>query len=132
MFSDNVQYQIRELLKVLLITNEERQLPLGVFMDRELNASVGRNLITTPLDANNNVIKTDKLACVTKVVLSMDELDHTDNLEDGRLSNVLLRYHVTGSDEFTSFEPVALQYKRLKNGELASLTLRIMDQKERV
>ena len=48
MFSDNVQYQIREPLKVQLITNKENQLPEGVFMDRELNASVGRKLITTP------------------------------------------------------------------------------------
>ena len=41
MFSDNVQYQIRKLLKLLLITNEERQLLEGVFMDRELNTSIG-------------------------------------------------------------------------------------------
>ena len=71
----------------------------------------------------------DKLACITKMVFSLDELDHTDNMEDGRLSNILLRYHVTGSDEFISFERVKSQYKRLKNGEFASLTLSIMDQK---
>ena len=29
MFSDNVQYQIKEPLKVLLIMNEEKQLPEG-------------------------------------------------------------------------------------------------------
>ena len=37
---------------------------------------------------------------------------------------------MTGSEEFVSFEPVALQYKRLKNGEFTSLTLKIMDQKD--
>ena len=74
--------------------NEQtRQLLEGVFMDRELNVSIGRKLITTPLDANNNIVKTDKFACVMEVVLSLDELN---NLEDGRLSNILLRYHVTG------------------------------------
>ena len=64
------------------------------------------------------------------MVLSLDELDNTDNLEDGRLSNILLSYHVTGSEEFTSSEPVTPQYKRLKNGEFTSLTLRIRDQKD--
>ena len=55
----------------------------------------------------------EKLACVTDMVLSLDELDNTGNLENRRLSNVLLRYHVTGSEEFTSFESVAPQHKRV-------------------
>ena len=70
MFSNNIQYQIREFLKVLLITNEEKQLLKGTFMDRELDASIGRKLITTPLNANDNITKMDKLACITEVVLS--------------------------------------------------------------
>ena len=57
MFSDNVQYQIREPLNVLPIMNNERQLPEGVFMDRELSASLGKKLITTPLDASDNLSK---------------------------------------------------------------------------
>ena len=112
-FSDNIQYQIREPLKVLRITNEEKQLPEWVFMDRELHASLGRKLITIPLDANDNIVKMDKLVCITEMVISLDELNNTDTLEGGRLSNVLLRCHVTGSQEFTSFEPVTPQYKRL-------------------
>ena len=56
MFSDNIQYQIRQPLKELLIMNEEKQLPEGVFTDRELT--------TTPLDGIDNIIKTDKLACI--------------------------------------------------------------------
>ena len=127
MFTDNVQYLIREPLKVLLIMNEEGHLLEEVFIDRELNASIGRKLITTLLDDNNNIIKMDKLACIIEMVISLDELNNTDNLEDGRLSIVLLRYHVTGSEEFMSFEPVLPQYKRLKNREFASLTLKIMD-----
>ena len=127
-FSDNTQYQIREPLKVLLITNEEQQLMEGVFMDGELNTSIRRNLITTLLDAN--VVKTDKLACIMKMVFNLNELDNTDNVEDRRLSKILFRYHVTGFTEFTSFEPVALQYKRLKNVEFTSLDQRIMDQKD--
>ena len=128
MFTDKVQYQIRKPLKVLLITNKERQLPEGVFTDRELNTSMGKKLITTPLDINNNIVMMDKLAYIMAMVLSLDKLDNY--LKEERLSNILLRYHVTDSKEFTSFEPVAPQYKILKNGEFASLTLRIMDQKD--
>ena len=35
-----------------------------------------------------------------------------------------------GSEDFMRFEPVTPQYKKLKNGELNFLTLRIMDQKK--
>ena len=97
-------------MKVLLIAKEEKQLLEGVFMGRELIASIGRKVITTPLDADDNIIKTNKLACVMVMVLSLDELDNTDNLEDGSLSNFLLGYHVTGSEEFMCFEAVTLQY----------------------
>ena len=34
-----------------------------------------------------------------------------------------------GSEEFTSFEPSTPQYKRRRNGNFVSLTLRIMDEK---
>ena len=74
--------------------------------------------------------KTDKFAHVMEVVLSLDKLNNTDNLEDEKLSNVLLRCQVTCSEEFMSFEPVALQYKRLKNGEFTSLILRMIDPKD--
>ena len=70
----------------------------------------------------------DKSADVTEMALSLDELDNTDSLEDGKLSNILHRYHETDSEEFTSFEPVSLHYKKLRNGEFASLALRITDQ----
>ena len=112
-------------MKVLLITNEERQLPEEVFTDGELNTSVRRNLITTPFDANDNIIK--KLACIMKVVLSLNKLDNTTSLENQKLSNFLLRYDVTISQDFTSSEPFKLHYKILKNREFTSLTLRIMD-----
>ena len=38
---------------------------------------------------------------------------------------------MTGSEEFMSFEPITPQYKRLKNGEFTSLTLRIIDQRNK-
>ena len=108
MFSNNV---IREPVKVLLIMNKEKAAPRRGVYGRKLNASVGRKLITTPLDSNDNIVKVDKLACVMEMVPSLDELDNTDTMENVRLSSILLRYHMTGSEEFASFEAAAPQSK---------------------
>ena len=132
MFSNKIQCEIKETLEVLLITNKERWLLEGVFTGNKLNTLVGRKVITMPLDANDHIVKTDKLAHIMEVVISLDELDNTDNLEDGDFSNVLLRHHVPANQEFTYFEPNTPQYKKLKNGEFTSLTLRIMDQKNNI
>ena len=66
------------------------------------------------------------------MVLNLNELDNTNNLEDGRPSNSLLTYHVDTHKDFTSFEPNTSQYKKLKNREFTSLTMRIMDQNNNV
>ena len=61
------------------------------------------------------------------MIFNLDELDNMSNLEDGRSSNNLFMY-MPDSEQFTHFEPTTPQYKKLKNGEIVSLTLRIMDQ----
>ena len=66
------------------------------------------------------------------MIFNLNELDNTDNLEDGRPSNALLTYHVTSNEDFIRFEPKIPQYKKLKNGEFVSLTLRITDQKNNI
>ena len=63
-----------------------------------------------------------------EVIINLDELNHSDNLEDGKPSNTLFMYRVTNDKDFTHFEPQTPQYRKLKNGEFTSLTLRIMDQ----
>ena len=63
-----------------------------------------------------------------KMVISLNELDNSDNLEDGRPSNSLFTYYVTGPEYSTCFEPRTPQYKTLKNGMVSSLTLAITDQ----
>ena len=47
MFSDIVQYYLRKPVKVLLIMNKKKQMLEGIFMDRVLNVSIERKLITT-------------------------------------------------------------------------------------
>ena len=66
------------------------------------------------------------------MILNLDELDNSDNLKDGRPSNELLTYHVTDDKDFTRFKPDIPQYKKLKNGEFTSLTLRTIDQNNNV
>ena len=75
--------------------------------------------------ADDQITKTNRLKGITDMILNLDELDNSDNLEDGRPSNSLLTYHVTSNEDFTRFEPHTPQYKKLKNGEFTSLTLKI-------
>ena len=80
------------------------------------------------LDFNNDILRTNKLQGITKMIISLNELDNSDNLEDGRPSNILFSYHVTSSECYTLFKPQTPHYKALKYGEIVSLTLRITDQ----
>ena len=54
---------------------------------------------------DDQVTKTNKLKGITEMILNLDELDNTNNLENGRPSNSLLNYHVTSNEDLMSFEP---------------------------
>ena len=62
----------------------------------------------------------------------MNELDNSDNLEDGRPSNTLFTYYVTSPERYTCLKPCSPQYMKLKNGEIVSLTLKITDQNNNI
>ena len=64
----------------------------------------------------------------TKITISLNELNNSDNLEDGKPSNTLFTYYVTGPEYSMHFEPQSLQYKKLKNDTITSLTLKVTDQ----
>ena len=81
---------------------------------------------------DDQVIKKNKLKGITEMIINLDELNNSNNLKDGRPSNKLLTYHVTDNKDFTCFEPHTPQYKKLKNREFTSLTLRITDQNNNV
>ena len=81
---------------------------------------------------NDQVTKTNKLKGITEMIINLDELNNSDNLEDGRPSNSLLTYHMISNEDFMSLEPQNSQYKKLKNGEFTSLTLRITDQNNNI
>ena len=82
-------------------------------MDKELNALIGLEL-KSQMDDRDDVIRENKLENVTKMVISLDELDNTINVEAGKPRNTLFTYHVSSPEYFTSFEPKTSQYKKLK------------------
>ena len=47
-------------------------------------------------------------------------------------SNTLFTYYMPGTEDFMRFEPQTPRYKRLKNGEIVSFTLRITDQNNNI
>ena len=62
------------------------------------------------------------------MTINLDELDNTDNLKDGRPSNALFTYYMPAVKDFIHFESHTPQYKKLKNGTIVSLALKITNQ----
>ena len=131
MLSDNVQHWIKEPMKIRLKTGEDVALNKGVYMDKELNAIIGWEL-KLGIESHDYVLRTNKLENVTEMAISLEELDNSNNLEDGRPSNTLFTYYVTVPEYSTRFEPATPQYKKLKNGTITSLTLKITNQAGKV
>ena len=75
---------------------------------------------------------TNKLAKITDMIFNLNVHDNPNNLKDVRPSNTLFTYCVSGSEDFMHFETKTPQYKKLKNGEIVSLTLRITDQNNNI
>ena len=129
LFSDKVQYQLLKLHSVMdPISNTKKLIPSGTYAGRELLSMLEGMVELNKFPVDDQVIKKNKLKGITEITLNLDEVDNTNNLKDQRPSNPLFTHHVTSDEDFTSFEPQTQQYKKLKNGEFTSLTLRITDQ----
>ena len=100
-------------------------IPKGAYAGRELISMLEGMVELNQFEVDDQVTKTNKLKGITEITLNLDELNNSDNLKDGRPSNSLLTYYMTSNEDFTRFEPQNPQYKKLKNGEFTSLTLRI-------
>ena len=110
----------------------KNQILNGSYTKREIDAILGRKHpgkhILADLSNDFRIIKTNKLAKVIDMIFNLNELHNSSNLKDGRPSDALFTCYVSSSEDFTCFEPQSPQYKKLKNGEIVSLTLRITDQ----
>ena len=103
-------------------------IPSGTYAGRELHSIVEGMVELNQFVIDDQVIKKNMLKGITEMIINLDELNKSDNLEDGRPSNTLFMYHMTSDGDFTRFKPGTPQYSELKNGEFTSLNLRITDQ----
>ena len=83
MHISNFQILLHRSIEVLSITGKKIVLNKGVYMDKELNSLIGMELKSQMLDSCSDILRTNKLEKVTKMVISLNELDNSDNLEDG-------------------------------------------------
>ena len=133
MLSNNVQYEILKLRAVMdPFSNTKKMIPSGTYTGRELLSMLEGIFELNQLEVDNQVTKRNKSESIIEITLNLDELNNIDNLKDGRPSNELLTYHVTDDKDFMHFEPQTPQYRKLKNGEFTSLTLRITDQNNNI
>ena len=129
LFSKNVQYWVTgDNLKFELKTGKKVSLLKGtMYTDEELNAMIGLEYKSAML-RNDYATNENKLGDVTEMVISLNKLDNSNHLEDGRPSSTLFTYYVINPKDFMNFKPQTPQCKKLKNGEFTSLNLRITDQ----
>ena len=70
-------------------------IPNGTYAGRKLLSMLKGMVELNQFEADNQVIKKNKLKGITEITLNLDELGNNDNLKDGRPSNKLLTYHIT-------------------------------------
>ena len=109
------------------ISDTKKMISSRTYADRELLSMLEGMVGLNEFLVDDQVIRKNKLKGITEITLNLDELDNSNNLEDGHPSNSLLTYHVTSDGDFTCFEPHTPQYRKLKNGQFTSLTLKITD-----
>ena len=112
MHISNSQILLHRSIEFLLKTGKKIVLNKGVYTDKELNSLIGMELKSQMLDSRNDIQRTNKLVNGTKITISLNELDNSDNLKDGRPSNTLFTYFVTSLEYFTHFENQSPQYKK--------------------
>ena len=133
MLSDNVKYEILKLRAVMdPISNTKNMIPSETYTGRELLSTVEGMVELNQFVVDDQVIKKNKLKGIMEITLNLDQLNNSDNLKDGHPSNTLFTYHMDAHKDFTHFEPHTPQYKKLKNGEFTSLSIRITDQNNNI
>ena len=128
MHISNSQILLYRSIEFLLKMGKKIVLSKGVYTDKELNSVIGMELKSQMLDSRNDIQRTNELVNGTKITISLNELNNSDNLDDGKHSNTLFMYFVTSPEYFMRFKPQSPQYKKLKNDTITSLTLATTDQ----
>ena len=93
MLSNNVKYEILELRAVMdpilnmkkmdPILNMKKMIPSGTYAGRELLSIVQGIVELNQFAVNDQVIKKNKLKGITEMINNLNELNNSNNLEDG-------------------------------------------------
>ena len=89
MFSDNIQYEFSEPWTIEFESGIKR-VAAGTYTRRKLINLVKGEIELTQFDKNPQIENMNKLAGVIEVVFNLNELDNSNNLENGKPSNTLL------------------------------------------
>ena len=88
MLSDYVKYEILKLRAVMdPISDTKKMIPSGTYASRELFSIVEWMVELNRFVVDDQVIKKNKLKDITEMIINLDELNNSDNLEDGKPSN---------------------------------------------
>ena len=94
MLGNNAHYWLQESIETSSKkTGKEIVLNKGEYTDKELNAVIGQKM-KSRMNDRDDVLRTSRLYGGTKITISLNELDNSDNLEDGHPSNTLWKYQV--------------------------------------
>ena len=96
------------------ISDTKKMIPSRTYAGRELLSMLEGMVELNKFLVDDQVIKKNKLKGITEKNLNLDELDNSDNIEDGRPSNSLLTYHVTSNEDFMNFKPQTLNIRNLR------------------
>ena len=79
MFSNNSQILLQKSMEVLLYTGKKIVLNKGIYTDKELDSLIGTELKSQMLNSHDDVLRTNKFIKITKVAISMNELDNSSS-----------------------------------------------------
>ena len=111
LFSDNIQYEVEKAFTFIppISPGNKKPIESKTYAGRELISVLGMVDLTDIVN-KDRVNKKNKLSGITEMIINTNELDNSDNLEDGRPSNALLTYHVISNEDFSLFGPATPQY----------------------
>ena len=85
MLSNNVKYEILKLHAVMdPISSTKKMIPSGTYAGRELLSIVEGMVELNQFVVDDQLIKKNRLKDITEITLNLDELNNSDNLEDGQ------------------------------------------------
>ena len=120
MLSNNIQYKIIKPCTIMDSTANQKLISSKTYAGRELLSVLEGLTAFTHFVNDDRVVWTNKLSGITEMILNLDKLHNTDNLEDGRHSNTLFTFHVTADEDFTIVsKPKSYSTRNLKMESLS-------------